>query len=272
MFTIQSPRTGLGGIGAMLRVTYHYTARKIQGKHPTAAAAIASSVFQIVVMLGFFYMITFFMGGRQPIRGNYALFLLTGIFLFMCFNKGLSAVFGSEGHGSAAMIHPAMNALVAIISSAVSALYLQAVSIAIVALVYWAVVGTVEIEDPVGLLGCMVLAWAVGCAIGMVFRAMKFWFPGAASMIVRVFSRANMFFSGKLFVANTMPFWFHHLFSWNPLFHIIDQARGYAFINYTPQTTALVLPFWVFFGSLAIGLMGDFYALTYRSRGWWTKG
>jgi hypothetical protein len=31
--------------------------------------------------------------------------------------------------------------------------------------------------------------------------------------------------------ANTMPYFMLAMFDWNPLFHLIDQARGFTFIN-----------------------------------------
>lgn len=271
MFTVQAPKSGLASIGPMLRVTYHYTANKILGKQGSLGGAIVSELIRIAIMLGFFYLIAHLLGTRSQIRGNYTLFLLTGIFLYMLFNRSVGAVAGAEGHGSAAMVHPAMNTFVAIISSAISVLYLQTLTIGIIMLLYWAVVGDLEIEDPVGLAGMMLMAWANGCAFGMLFRALKPWMPRLIGVLSKVFMRANMFFSGKMFVANTMPFWLHPLFAWNPLFHIIDQARGYAFLNYSPQTTSMTIPAWTFFATLMVGLMGDFYALKYSSRGWWTS-
>jgi ABC-type polysaccharide/polyol phosphate export permease len=35
------------------------------------------------------------------------------------------------------------------------------------------------------------------------------------------------------------------LFIWNPLFHIIDQARGFVFINYNPHYTSISYPIYV---------------------------
>lgn len=42
-----------------------------------------------------------------------------------------------------------------------------------------------------------------------------------------------MIASGKMFVANTLPNFMLAMFDWNPLLYTIDQARGFAFINYT---------------------------------------
>jgi ABC-type polysaccharide/polyol phosphate export permease len=46
-----------------------------------------------------------------------------------------------------------------------------------------------------------------------------------------------MIASGKMFVANTLPPAMLAMFDWNPLFHIIDQCRGFVFNNYFPRNS-----------------------------------
>ena len=77
-----------------------------------------------------------------------------------------------------------------------------------------------------------------------------------------------MFASGKMFVANTLPAHMVAMFDWNPLFHIIDQGRGYIFVNYNPLKSSLMYPFWVSVVILAIGIMGVFYTSRHASLSW----
>jgi ABC-type polysaccharide/polyol phosphate export permease len=70
------------------------------------------------------------------------------------------------------------------------------------------------------------LAWGSGCAIGLIFMALKPWAPDVVTIVQLVYVRANMIASGKMFVANTLPGFMLAMFDWNPLFHIIDQTRG----------------------------------------------
>ena len=60
-----------------------------------------------------------------------------------------------------------------------------------------------------------------------------------------VFQRLNMVASGKMFVANSLPGSVLVMFTWNPLFHVIDQARGFAFINYQPRNSDLFYPLYL---------------------------
>ena len=41
------------------------------------------------------------------------------------------------------------------------------------------------------------------------------------------------------------------MFTWNPLFHVIDQCRGFVFRNYFPRNTNWEYALWVGFGIAA---------------------
>ena len=59
-----------------------------------------------------------------------------------------------------------------------------------------------------------------------------------------------------------------NMFDWNPLFHCIDQARSYIFINYFPHNSNWEYPLWVGLVLLMIGLMGEFYTRRHASLSW----
>jgi ABC-type polysaccharide/polyol phosphate export permease len=128
--------------------------------------------------------------------------------------------------------------------------------------------GNVTIYDPAGALGMLLLAWFSGVATGLVFLGLKPWAPGLAGLLQMTFTRANMIASGKMFVANAMPGYLLVMFTWNPLFHIIDQARGYIFINYSPFHSSATYPIYTSLALLMIGLMGEFYTRRHASASW----
>ncbi|MGB0798261.1 MAG: ABC transporter permease, partial [Planktomarina sp.] len=74
--------------------------------------------------------------------------------------------------------------------------------------------------------------------------------------------------SGKMFVANTLPSFMLNMFDWNPLFHCIDQARGFIFINYNPHHSSITYPLIVGSILIVIGLMGEFYTRKHASESW----
>ena len=126
----------------------------------------------------------------------------------------------------------------------------------------------IEIAQPFGACMMLVLAWFSGCAVGMVLLALKPWLPKGTAIIMQIYSRANMFASGKMFVANTLQAHMVAMFAWNPLFHIIDQGRGFIFLNYNPMKSSLMYPLWVSLVLLAIGIIGVFYTSRRASLSW----
>ena len=166
------------------------------------------------------------------------------------------------------MQHAPMNTIVAIAAAALGALYIQLLSVFVILFIYQVAFTPVVIYDWPGTFSMLMLAWFTGCAVGLVFLALKPWFPTAISVITTVYQRANMIASGKMFLANSLPSFMLAMFDWNPLFHCIDQARGYAFINYVPRYSSWEYAFWVGVILLVFGLMGEFYTRKHASISW----
>ena len=77
-----------------------------------------------------------------------------------------------------------------------------------------------------------------------------------------------MVFSGKMFLASTLPGYLLPMFIWNPLFHSIDQARGYTFVNYNARVTNLTYPIVVTLVLILVGMMIEHWARKYVSESW----
>jgi len=77
-----------------------------------------------------------------------------------------------------------------------------------------------------------------------------------------------MIASGKMFVANTLPGYMRDMFDWNPLFHIIDQSRGFVFLNYEPRYSSVMYAIYMGIIFLVIGLLGEFYTRRAASLSW----
>ena len=161
-----------------------------------------------------------------------------------------------------------MNTFVAICGAALSALYIQMISVVAVLFIYHVLVTPVEIYDPIGCLGMILLAWFSGVAVGLVFLAAKPWVPTFMSILSTIYQRANMIASGKMFVANTLPPYMLAIFDWNPLFHAIDQSRGFAFVNYSPHNSSISYPIYFSLIFVMIGLMAEFYTRRHASVSW----
>lgn len=257
----------------LAELVYHSAVRSVRNAHGNAMLGLLLNISQTLMLVGVFYGMYYFTGWSQSsIRGDFLLYLMTGVFLFMCHVKALGAVVAAEGPTSAMMKHAPMNTIVSIGAAALGELYIQILSMLVVLFLYHAAWQPLEIHDLLGSLLMFVLAWFSGVAIGTIFLAAKPWSPKTVSMLAQIYSRVNMFASGKMFVANTLPGMMLPYFTWNPLFHIIDQARGYAFLNYNPHYTNVLYPAAVTFACLLVGLMGEFYTRRRASISWNARG
>jgi ABC-type polysaccharide/polyol phosphate export permease len=77
-----------------------------------------------------------------------------------------------------------------------------------------------------------------------------------------------MIFSGKMFLANATPTYILSMYTWNPLFHTIDQTRGYMFENYHPHYSSLSYPIMMTFIFIVLGLMGENFTKRHASASW----
>src|SRR5690606_32200975 len=150
------------------------------------------------------------------------IFMMSGIFLYMTHIQAISAVAMSGRQAKTMSLHGPMTSAVAISAGALAVLYRQTLASLVILSAYY-VYQPFTLEYPLGCVKMFLLAWGVGVAIGLVILAARPWAPDAATMAMTVFQRANMVFSGKMFLANLMPSFLLPMFSWNPLFHIIDQ-------------------------------------------------
>ena len=253
----------------MLELIYHSIVRDIRKDHRNALVGLIMNMMQTVIFVAAFYFMFSILGLRgAAIRGDFLLYIMSGIFLFLTHTKAMAAVLKAEGPSSAMMKHAPMNTIVAIAASTISALYIQVLSLSVVLYLYHVIMGPITIYDPAGAMGMILLAWFSGVAVGMIFSALKPWIPGFVNVASTIYSRANMIASGKMFVANTLPGFMLTMFDWNPLFHAIDQARGFAFINYNPHNSSISYPIIVSIILIMVGLMLEFYTRKNASVSW----
>lgn len=269
MFQVQR-RQSLGRAAlTILDLIYHNTVRTVRKTHRDALFAILVNILQTLVMVGAFVMLFEVLGMRGlAIRGDFLLYVMSGIFVFMVHVKALTAVAGAEGPASPMMQHLPMTTTVSIWSAAFSALYIQVISLGAILFGYHLLWTPIEISQPVGAASMLVLAWFFGVAVGVIFLALKPWMPGPVGIMQQIYTRVNMFASGKMFVANTLPAAMVAMFAWNPLFHIIDQGRGFIFINYNPMKTSITYPIVVSVILLVIGLIGESFTRKRVSLSW----
>jgi ABC-type polysaccharide/polyol phosphate export permease len=253
----------------MMEVIFHAAVRSIRKSHGNAVIGLVVAIVQSLIMVGIMVMMFTLMGAKSAaVRGDFVLYIMSGVFNFATHAKAIGAVAKSDGPTSPMMKHAPMNTIVAIASAALGALYLQALSVFVILFAYHTLWTPITIDEPLGVAGMYLLSWASGIAIGMIFKAATPWQPEFFGIATSIYSRANMIFSGKMFLANATPMYILSMFLWNPLFHTIDQCRGYMFLNYSPHYSSVSYPIIVTAVLFVIGLMAENFTNKHASASW----
>jgi len=248
---------------------YYSIVRDIRESDGNAIRGIFKEIMQTLIMVGVFYLFINVLGMRgSVVRGNFVLFLVSGIFLFMTHIKAVGKVAASGGATNPMLKHAPVTTLLLISSAALSTLYIQILAMAAILLVTHVLIEPIVFYNFKGFIVCFFVAWGAGISIGLIFLSLSQFFPTAIGMISSLYQRANMIFSGKMFLASALPGYLLPMFMWNPLFHAIDQARGYTFINYTPRHTNLMYPILITFILIVLGLMLEHWTRKYVSESW----
>ena len=256
-----APRPSLlmGGF-TFLELVYHTVVREVRRESGNAVLGLVTAIGRILALVAIFYVLFEFMGIRSAIiRGDVILFLVGGVLLFFMHNAAVQKTVSAGAFASQLMLHAPMTPTLAIFSAAIAVLYLHVLALlAIFAFMVLARDG-LEIHDPVGIMLPFFLAWASGVVIGLGFLLLKPFAPKLMQILSLVYTRANLITSGKFFVANLLPASALPYFTWNPLFHCVDQIRGALFVNYFPRATTINYPIWFVLAGLVLGLMIEFW-------------
>ncbi|MFB2532118.1 ABC transporter permease [Paracoccus sp. p4-l81] len=269
MFSPHRPRNFFEATTTTLGLIYDTTVKSLRNAHGNPIIGLLLTFVQALVMAGGFFLMFWVMGIKSsPIRGPYVIYLLTGVFMFMNHTAAIGAVAGAPRASSSMMLHGPMNPAIAIAASALTVLYKQTLIFSVMIYGYHVLVEPVHFENLPAAMGMFMLAWFSGISVGLIFYAATPWAPTPMGLLTTVYQRANMIFSGKLFVANVLSAKMLAMFSWNPLFHITDQTRGFVFINYEPYFTSVSYPLKVSMVLFMIGLMGEFVTRQSISASW----
>jgi len=269
MFTPERRKGTVSTGFSILELIFHAAVRSIRKSHGNAMLGLVMNMMQTLLLVAAFYVMFDILGMRSSaVRGDFLLYIMSGIFLFLTHTKAIGAVAGAESSTAAMMKHAPMTTAVSIGSAALGVLYIQTLSLVVVLFIYHVAFTPITIDRPLAAYGMVLLSWFTGSAIGVILLAAKPWAPNAVGVFQQLYSRANMIASGKMFLANTLSYKMLALFDWNPLFHTIDQARGFTFLNYNPHYSSWTYPLYVGLALLMIGLMGEFYTRQYASLSW----
>jgi len=252
-----------------LILLYYTVVKDIRQSDGNALRGLFKEVMQTIILVAVFYFMINILSLRgSVVRGNFVLFLISGIFLYLTHIKAVSKISGAGGASNPMLKHAPVTTLLLIASAALSSLYIQLLSMSVVLLLTHTLIEPVVFYNFKGFMLCFFIAWFSGISIGLLFLSLAPYAPTIIGLITLIYTRSNMIFSGKMMLASTMPGFMLPMFIWNPLFHTIDHARGFVFVNYVARVTNLTYPIILTITFLIIGMMFEHWARKYVSESW----
>ena len=104
MFRATTTRSTLSIAFGMIELIYHSVVREIRKSHRSAVMGLVLIAAQGALMTLMFFMIFQVLGLRTAkIRGDFLLYLMSGVFLYMTHNRTVTAVMGAPTSTSSMM-------------------------------------------------------------------------------------------------------------------------------------------------------------------------
>jgi len=252
---------------AFVELVYFTVVREVRQASGNATLGLLVANLRIITMVMIFYVMFTVIGVRSsPVRGDMFLFLLSGVQIFLMHNSAINAVTRAGSAISPMMMHAPMTTSLRIIASTLGELYLNVLAGLMILTGLYLYHGGLDIYQPQYALIPWILGWMSGVVIGLLFLLIRPLMPDLMPVLSLAYQRANLISSGKFWVANMLPASIVPYFDWNPLFHAIDQTRGFVFVNYSPHKTSMEYVIWFVIIGLVIGMMGEFWLRKTQSR------
>ena len=101
MFRLERPKTNARTTLDMLELIFHAAVRSVRKGHRNALGGLLLNILQTVILILVFWFMGHYLGMmRNAIHGgNFVLYIMTGIFLFMTHTKAIGSVSKAEGPG-----------------------------------------------------------------------------------------------------------------------------------------------------------------------------
>ena len=244
-------------VSAFFSLVFALTVRDLRTENRSAALGVLMSTGMVLLTALTFYFFMSFLGGRSaPIRTDAITFTVAGFLVFFFHIRTVSAVAGSLKPGM--MRHSRASPFLFVCVKAFATLYKMTLATIILMTVNYLLRDVWEMQDGLTLIFILLTGWLGGIGVGIIMMAAQRYLVWG-NLIQMTYIRVCFFTSGKFFVAGHMPNWMRSAMDWNPLFHVLDQARGALFLNYSADTTSVLYPYAIYGAVLVLAMMIEQY-------------
>jgi ABC-type polysaccharide/polyol phosphate export permease len=257
--------TFLNGLQNYVFLIWALTVRAIREESGGAALGMLKGILMALAFcLAFYFIMTLFGLAALTVRGDMMIFILIGIGFFFAAKMTMMAALKGMNNSWDMAAHPHLSPVLFVYANSLGCFYNYFTAIVILFVGNGLVKGEFLLHEPVMFFPLFFITWLCGVGAGMLLGFMAFYFSWF-QIFKRIFIKLLFFTSGKFTNANALPNDALPFFTWNPLFHLIDQMRGAAFINYVPQKTNLTYPIIVCFLLLVFGHILHDYMIRHRN-------
>lgn len=214
--------------------------------------------------LAFYFIMTFIGLAGLTVRGDLMVFILIGVGFFFTMKMAMMAAIKAMQRSWGLTQHPHLSPVLIVYAECLAVLYNWTLAILFIFIGNGLVKGTFYLQEPIMFFPLFFLTWLTGLAVGMVMGFLLYYFSWFA-IFKRILFKLLFFSSGKFMNANVIPNDMLPFFLWNPIFHLIDQMRDAAFVNYTAHKTNLTYPIIVCFLLLVMGHILHDYMIRNRN-------
>lgn len=170
-------------------------------------------------------------GRPAPIHTDPALFVATGLLPYILFRQTISAMMrAAVAHRRLLQVRPVRLSDL-LLASAAQELVNLAVSALIVFGLILLLTGAEGPDDPVRVLGGLLLAWAMGVGLGRLFAVLGL-MSDLIARAVPILLRPTFWVSGIFFTATELSGALRDLLWWSPLLHATERIRDGWFAGY----------------------------------------
>ena len=234
--------TFLNGLLNLGFLMWTLVVRKLREETGGAAIGFLKGVLMALTFcLIFYFVMTFFSLGGLTVRGDMMVFILIGVGFFFAMKFALAAAMTGMRKGGPLVQHPHLSPLLFIYADSIAVFYNWFLAIVILYFGNALYTGKMELKEPIMFFPIFFLTWLTGVGAGMIMGFLIAYFSWAV-ILKRIIFKVMFFTSGKFTNANVLPGEMLDIMRWNPLFHLIDQMRDAAFVNYTAKYTNMVYP------------------------------
>ena len=212
--------------------------------------ALAEPAFQAAIMALLFTLI-----GRTSLTGvPVAMFMLSGILPFKFFSKLLPQLTASVSANRAMFAYRQVSPIDPFLTRLLIEVATHII-VYVLTLVFMSWLGfSVWPQDLLSLLAATGLLILVGVGLGLILCSFMSYWEDTLKLLSMIMT-PMFFISGIFFCATMIPQQYWYLFTWNPIFHVIELSRDALFESYSTPVGSWAYVASIALVSNAIGLM-----------------